>query len=188
MTNKVQFGLKNVHYAIQSVSTAGVVTYGTPVAVKGAVNLTLDPNSSVTPFYADNMVYYNAVANNGYTGSLELAKVTDDMLTDIFGLTKDTANVLVEKNDVEPKVFALLYQIDGDVDDEYYVLYNCTATKPAIGSATTTETKEPQSQSCDISAVASADGKVMARTTSATTTTVKEGWFSAVYPTTPSVE
>lgn len=180
MANKVQFGLKNVHYAIQTVTTTGV-TYGTPVAVNGAVSLTLDPNSSVTPFYADNMVYYNAVANNGYTGSLELAKVPDGMLADIWGQTKNTDNVILESNDVEPKVFALLYQIDGDVDNEYYCLYNVTATKPAIGSQTTTDSKEPQTRSCEISAVALADGKILARTTDTTTTTVKTGWFNAVY-------
>lgn len=180
MANKVQFGLKNVHYAIQTVTTTGV-SYGTPVAVAGAVSLTLDPNSSVKPFYADNMVYYNAVANNGYTGSLELAKVPDGMLSDIWGQAKDSDNVIVETNDVEPKVFALLYQIEGDVNEECYVLYNVTATKPAIGSQTVADSKEPQTRSCNIEAVASANGKIMARTTDTTTTTTKTSWFSSVY-------
>lgn len=181
MANKVQFGLKNVHYAIQTISSTGVVSYGTPVAVNGAVALTLDPNASVTPFYADNMVYYNAVANNGYTGSIELAKVPDGMLSDIWGIAQNNDNVIVESNNVEPKVFALMYQIDGDANDECYVLYNVTANKPAIGSQTTGETKEPQTRSCDLSAVAGADGKIMARTTDTTTTAVKTAWFSAVY-------
>lgn len=181
MANKVQFGLKNVYYAVQSVGSGGTISFGTPVAVKGAVALNLDPNSSVTPFYADNMVFYNAVANNGYTGSIEFAKISDDMLSDIWGMDENADKVIIEKNNVEPKNFALLYQIDGDEEEELYVLYNCTATKPAIGSSTTTDTKEPQTQTCDISAVAMADGKVMARTTSATTSTVKSGWFSAVY-------
>lgn len=180
MANKVQFGLKNVHYSIQTETTSGI-TFGTPVPVKGAVALNLDPNSSVTPFYADNMVYYNAVANNGYTGSIELAKIPDAMLSDIWGMAKNSDGVIVEQNNVEPKNFALLYQIDGDADEEYYVLYNCTATKPAIGSATTNENKEPQTQSCDLTAVALADGKVMARTTDTTATATKTGWFSAVY-------
>ena len=38
--NKVKFGLKNVHYAVLD-ETDGAASYGTPVAVPGAVNLNL---------------------------------------------------------------------------------------------------------------------------------------------------
>lgn len=183
MANKVQFGLKNVHYAIQSVNTSGAIEFSTPVAVPGAVALTLDPNSSVTPFYADNMVYYNAIANNGYTGSLEIAKVPDSMLSDVWGMTADASGVIVENNGTEPKNFALLYQIDTDANNEFYVLYNVSATKPGVGSSTIGDTKEPQTQTCEVTATALADGKILARTTDTTSTSTKSGWFDAVYVT-----
>ena len=39
-TNKVKFGLKNVHYApITSIADDGTVTYGTVGEIKGAVNV-----------------------------------------------------------------------------------------------------------------------------------------------------
>ena len=45
--NKVKYGLKNVHYAIFNSSTN---TYGTPVAVPGAVNLSLSPEGESNTF------------------------------------------------------------------------------------------------------------------------------------------
>ena len=183
--NKVQFNLKNVHYALLIASNeGGKVSYAweTPVAVPGAVTLTLDPAGDVTPFYADGVIYYSAVSNQGYSGSLEMARFPDQMLQEIWGFTKgETSMVLTENASVNPKDFALLYQIDGDAGNQYYVMYNCTATRPGVGSATTTASKEPQTQTTNLTAAALLDGRVMARTTATTPDDVKAAWFSAVY-------
>lgn len=179
--NKVRFNLKSVHYAVLTV-TGGTPTWATPVAVPGAVTLTLDPVGEVTPFYADGITYYRSVGNNGYSGSLEMARYPDQMLQDIWGVTLgSTSKVLTENNSVEPKEFALLYQIDGDSDNEYYVLYACSGTRPGIGSTTNTDTKTPQTQTSNITAGPLASGAVMARTTADTPSATKSGWFSAVF-------
>lgn len=186
--NKVQFNLKNVHYAVLEETENGV-TWGTPVAVPGAVTLTLDPQGEVTPFHADGIVFYRSIANNGYAGDLEMARFPDKMRQDIWGLTLGaTSKVLSENANVEPKPFAMLYQIDGDADEEYFVLYNCTGTRPGIGSTTNTENKEPQTQTSNIAAVPLADGFVMARTTSETPAEVKANWFNSVFRETASEE
>lgn len=180
MENKVQFNLKNVHYAV--LTNASTPAWDTPVAVPGAVSLTLDPAGDVTPFYADGITYYNAVANNGYSGSLEMARFPDQMLQDIWGMTEgSTSKVLTEDATVEPKPFALLYQIDGDADDQLYVLYNCSAQRPGVGSATTTATKDVQTQTAAVSAAPLSNGKVLARTTSTTPALTKSGWFTSVF-------
>lgn len=179
--NKVQFNLKNVHYAVLT-DTDGVITYGTPVAVPGAVTLSLDPQGDTKKFYADGVTYYQAVSNQGYSGDLEMARYPDQMLKDIWGFTAgETSKVMTENSTVEPKAFALLYQIDGDADSQNYVLYNCTGARPGIGSTTISESKEPQTQKSSISAVPLANGNVMARTTFDTPEGTKTGWFTAVF-------
>lgn len=180
--NKVQFNLKNVHYSVLTPGTADKeATYATPVAVPGAVTLTLDPQGSVEPFYADGIVYYQTVANNGYSGDLEVARIPDQMLEDVWGFTLNKDKVITENSNVEPKAFALMYQIDGDVNNDYYCLYNCTGTRPGIGGTTNTETKTPQTRTSTISAVPLPNGNVMSRTTGDTPKAVKDEWFKSVY-------
>lgn len=179
--NKVQFNLKNVHYAVMT-TTGDTPAWDTPVKVPGAVTLNLDPQGDVTPFYADGIVYYQSTANNGYSGDLEMARFPDEMLKDVWGMEEVATDlVLIENSNVEPKPFALLYQIDGDADNQLYCLYNCTGTRPGIGSSTNTKTKEPKTQTSTISAVPLENGNVLARTTSQSPEGVRTAWFTKVY-------
>ena len=94
MANKIKYGLSNVYYAVATDDGTGTLTYGTPVPIKGAVNLTMDPQGDTTPFYADNIIYYTSTANNGYAGTLELALVPESFRTDVLGETADTNGVM----------------------------------------------------------------------------------------------
>lgn len=183
--NKVQFNLKNVHYAMmtETIDQSGVsYSWGTPKHVPGAVSLNLEAQGGITPFYADGIVYYNSVANNGYAGDIVMAKFPDQMMQDVWGSKLGaTSKVLTENAFAEPKPFALLFQIDGDADKEYYVLYNCSASRPAIASETNTETKEPKTQTSNVSAVPLENGNVMARTTAETPDDTKTNWFKTVF-------
>lgn len=179
--NKVQFNLKNVHYAILE-DSGDAPSWGTPVSVPGAVSLSLDAEGEVTPFYADGIVYYKSKANNGYSGDLEMARFPDRMLKDIWGFIENESDkVIIENAMADQKDFALLFQIDGDVDNQYYCLYNCGGTRPGIGSNTNAGSKEPQTQSSSISASPTESGDVMARTTSTTPEAIKKAWFTKVY-------
>ena len=89
--------------------------------------------------------------------------------------------MLTENANTTPKPFALLYQIDGDADEELYVLYNVSGSRPNIGSQTNEATKEPRTQSADISAIPLGNGNVLARTTADTPSATKTGWFSSVF-------
>ena len=75
MANKIKYGLKNVHYAVITEDEDGSITYGTPKRIPGAVNLTLEPQGEQAEFYADDMRYFSAFANSGYSGSLEVPRV-----------------------------------------------------------------------------------------------------------------
>ena len=116
--NKVQFNIKNVHYAVMT-ADGETPTWENPVPVPGAVNLSLEASGEITPFYADGVVYYKSSSNNGYEGDLEMARFIDKMLQDVWGYVLNaTDKTIIENVSVEPKSFALLFQIDGDADND----------------------------------------------------------------------
>lgn len=191
MPNKIKYGLKNVYYAVATIAADGSATYDTPVAFPGAVSLSLDPQGENTPFYADNIVYWVGVANTGYEGDLEIARVIDDFKTDVLGYQTDKKGVLVEDANTNAVHFALLFQFEGDVKATRHVMYNCTATRPGASGSTKEDTVEPETESVTITATtiynASYDTDIVkAETNETTDTTTYSEWFTAVYtPTRP---
>lgn len=186
-TNKVKYGLSNVYYSVvtESLSTGGVYTYSyaTPVAIKGAVNLSLNQSGEQTVFRADNLDYFVTYSNNGYEGDLEVALIPDSFLEDVMQFQKDNNNVLYEVNDKVPKAFALLFQFEGDQNARRHVLYNCKASRPRVASQTTDTTITPVTEILSIKASARLnDGVVKASTKLDDTSSAQyTGWFSSVY-------
>lgn len=135
-TNKVLFGLSNVHVAKQT----GTGTYDTPVAMPGAVNMTIDAEGDQEVFYADNMAYYTANSNAGYTGELEIADIPNDVLAWMLGWTVDKNGALVEVADGVPIPFALMFDVQGDAKARSTVYYNVTANRPSDEWSTTEDT------------------------------------------------
>lgn len=150
-TNKVRFGLKNVHYALIDFETG---EYKTPVRLPGAVSLSIDAEGDTSTFYADNMAYYVTSSNAGYTGSIELAALTDQALIDLLGYTKDNNGFVYERADANPPSFALLYEIDGDPEQQRGVLYSCKLTRPSVEANTKEDSTDPQTITSDFTAIA----------------------------------
>jgi phi13 family phage major tail protein len=180
MADKVKFGIKNVHIFPITAWADGVPTYGTVINVPGTVNLSLDKQGDTNDFYADNIKYYTSVANNGYSGTLEVAVIPDAFRTEILGYITDDNDVLVEEM-AEPNHFAMTFEEDGDQKGTKFVLYNGTATRPSLEKSTTTDSKEPSTQTLDISFAPLTSGRVMAMTTDSTDSTVLTGWHTAPY-------
>ena len=176
---KVKYGLKNVHYAKITEGEQGAITYGTPKPWPGAVSLSMDAEGELTPFRADNMNYWVASSNNGYSGEFESALIPEDFRTDILAEQKDTNGALLEYADAKPSSFALLFQVENDVNATRFVYYNCTATRPSTEANTTEESIEPQTDTLSLTASPRPDGLVKA--TMDADGTGYDSWYTAVY-------
>lgn len=175
--NKVKYNIKNVYYAKKTDEN----TYGEPVAIPGAVSISLEQQGEISAFYADGIKYFNSASNGGYEGDLEVALVHDQFREDILGEKKDTNGVLFENADTPNVEFALGFQIDGDKAPTLFWFYNCTATRPSVESSTTEDTIEPSTDTLNISCAASKDGSIRAKTTAESYEKVKNTWFTEVY-------
>ena len=179
--NKVKFNLWNVYYAPLLTNTTSKIEYGTPIAIPGAVSLSLDPTGENTPFYADGIEYYTISNNMGYSGDLEIALIPESFRVDILKESPDSNKVLIENKDINVGKFALLFRFDGDIRAINHVMYNCSVSRPKIGSKTNEESKEVQTETLTISAKPLVKGYVKAKTGDSTPQTVYDNWFKSVY-------
>lgn len=152
--NKVTYGLSNAHvWPITSTSDEGVPTYGTIINLPGATELSLDAEGSSDPFYADDKVYYQGTANNGYSGSITLADLPDAFLETIMLETKDKNGAHIENSDVEPLEFAIAFEFKGDAAKRRHLFYRCKATRPSVGSSTKEDSVTPNTQELSFAAM-----------------------------------
>lgn len=179
--NKVKYNLKNVHYSIITEDEEGVITFGTPISIPGAVSISFEPKGEISKFYADGMVYYQSVSNNGYEGDLEIAMLPEKFETDVLGNKLDEKKILIENANIQPTPFALLFEFDGDKNQIKHILYNCIATRTSVESKTSEDKKEPVTDKLQISATPLANGNVKGKTTDTTSDEVKSTWYQKVY-------
>ena len=183
--NKVKFGLSNCVMAV--INSDG--TYGSPISVPGAVNLSLEPQGDTNDFYADNYIYFSATANQGYEGDLEIALIPDTIRTTIMGETVDSNGAYIETSNDKFKNFAFGFQIDGDAKNRKYWYYNCSLTRPNTNGATIEESKEPQTETLTIKAMPRPSDKLVRifMELNETNTAAYNAFFTTVYETPSSI-
>ncbi|MFD1899956.1 major tail protein [Enterococcus termitis] len=87
--------------------------------------------------------------------------------------------VQTEQSDASSSPFALMFQFEGDKKAVRHVLYNCSANRPGLGSATG---KNVNTTELSFNATPRpGDKKVKTKTTENTKPTVYDNWFSSVY-------
>lgn len=181
--NKVLFGLKNAHYAVIEEDEDGMITYAPPVRLPGAVELALEPRGEMVEFFADDIVYYSDPTNNGYEGTLTLAKIPDSFTRDVLGEIHDEEDgVIHEYANAKGKKFALLFEFDGDQKAIRHLVYHCAASRPTVSSTTKSDTKEPTTT--ELAFVATArptDERVKTKTHAQTPKAIYDAWYEAVY-------
>ena len=185
MSNKIKYGLKNVHYSpVTETTTAGAttVTFESPIPIPGAVNLTLSPIGDTTPFYADNMEYFTAIANNGYDGTLEMALVPDSFKVTILREIVDANKVQFEENDKQPAPFALMFEFEGDVKATRHLMYYCKSNRPNLESATKGQGIEPKTETLNLTCRSLPGTTIIkAKTTDETSAAIYAAWYTEVY-------
>jgi phi13 family phage major tail protein len=181
MANKVEFGLKNVYYALMT--DEETPAYSTPVAIPGAVNFSPSPEGEQTKFYADDQVYYTTASNNGYAAEIEFAKLPDAALAALLGWEIDDDGI-VEVSDAEPPAFALLCEFDGDAAGRRVAYYNCKASRSKEEHPTKGEKVEPATGSLTLAIMPIEIGDYMVVKKSMEYTaggaTVYNAWFDDV--------
>lgn len=184
MANKIKYGLSHVYYALATIDTStGAATYGSPKALAGAVSLSMEPSGESNKFYADNVAYATFAANAGYEGTLTLAMIPDEFRKDVLGEVLES-HIQYEKAQASTTPFALLFQFEGDDNPTRHVLYNCTASRPTVGSQTTEESVEVQTEEinlvCGSIYNAALDANIVKGKCTDDTATEYTNWFSAV--------
>lgn len=149
--SKVRFGLAKAYYAV--IKSDG--TYDDPVALPGAVSLDLNrEGSDPTTFWADNVAYFvTPAANGGYTGTFNFALVPDQFKVDVLGEVVDDNGMQVEIADANPKSFALMYEVEGDLDKKRYVFFNCTAQRVVASANTKSDSTNPDTEDLEFAAI-----------------------------------
>ncbi|HEM3633247.1 TPA: phage tail protein [Streptococcus suis] len=181
--NKVTFGLQDVHWAeVTKEGSDGALTYGAVERLRGAAELTLDPTGDSGSYKADNINYYTAESNDGYTGTLKVANLTQEFLTRVLGETIDsTSKVVTELASSEKKYFALMFRFEGDKKETLHVLYYCYASRPKLGSKTKSGSDINEVELNFSASPRPLDKVVRRRTTEDTPDEVRNNWFNKVY-------
>lgn len=137
--NKVRFGLSNFHYGTYTEGSGGSVSLGSCLELKGAVSLNMDPDTAEAIFWADNVKYYVANRNNGYTGDLVMAKFPDTFKTAVLNYLTLADGGVAESKLLETKQMYIAFEVEGNAKKTRYIIYN---VKPGAITETHQTTEE----------------------------------------------
>lgn len=140
--SKVFFGLSNVMISARTESQ-GTVSYAVPVALPGAVSLSIERDSETNDFYADNGKYWSSNSANSLTCELEMADLTRTFMTTYLSYTEASGGGYIQTTRNNDAAFALLFAVETDVKQRKCCLFNCTASEGDLEHATTEESVTP---------------------------------------------
>lgn len=142
-----KIGLDQVHIAKVISDDANGIVYDTPIALKGAVNATVNPNSDVATDYGDNGVFF-VTNNRGNTEmNLELIGIDPDTRALMLGQSKVNGVTIETPLDQSP-YFAVGFRVwiagekDGEKRYQYFWYAKGKFSVPETGGSTKTESIE----------------------------------------------
>lgn len=179
--NKVEFGLRNCYYAVVTVDESGKITYGAPKKLPGAVSITFDKSGDLIRFKADDIDYYTNANNQGYEGTLTLARVPEDFRTEVLKEKKTEKGVLIENSDAQTANIALMFEFQGDVKATRHLLYYCSVNRPSVGSATKDSGDPNTTELAMVASPRPSDNLVKASTSAGVDEETYNSWYTKVY-------
>lgn len=151
--NIVEFGISNLHVCTYDVNSDGSVTMGTPIALPGSKSLSLEPDEEEQKFYADNTVYYSSFSDNGFTGSIEVAKFTDEFKTTFMNYVKLADGGVGQYKNKNRQNVCIMFECEGDAQNRRGILYNVSLGGIQRSYSTREGSKEPTTETMDITVV-----------------------------------
>lgn len=145
--NKVRFGLKNLTIFFRNTAGNG---WDTPIPIPGIVQCNRTPQTNTTDFYADDVLYFQAMADSGDEIELEAALIPDSVKAQMLGWTVDTNGALVRVAGGARKEFAMAFETDGDAKRRRKVIYSCLASVPNDNNQTKGESVTVQTETLTI--------------------------------------
>jgi phi13 family phage major tail protein len=184
-------GLSDVHVA-KITDTDGVITYGTPVQIAGAIDASIAPSADAQQVYGDDNVREIITAFGAIEVSFTFGDIGNDNYALLLGKEKDSNGVVIDSADDIAPDFALMFRSKkSNGEYRYVVLYKGKFNPIESSFATQQGNADHQQQPLTATFVKNSEGKVSARVDSDDTGTgiasAIQGWFTAPYvtPVTP---
>ena len=147
---RTRYGLKNVHIAVWN-STTG--SYGSWIAVPGAVSLSADVEANTTDFYADDIVYDTISAVLKETGSIEFAALEQSTFRTLLGDETNASGLTYTTTEPKDISVAFGYEVDGNKGKMRGVRYNVKFSYPSEAANTENESISPDTVTLNYTAL-----------------------------------
>lgn len=153
--NLYHYDVKNCYYVPGTRNSDGSVTFDNSRARQepGLMSMDMQAQGDIEKLRADGIDYIVWTSNNGYTGTLNFVKVSDQFKQDNLAETVDeTTGIQYEDADAMPTPFALMGEFKGDKEGIRFIFYNVTATRPNVAGDNKENQKQPDTESLAVTA------------------------------------
>lgn len=155
MDNKYRYDVKNCYYCPGKRNADGTITFDASRIrqEKGLRSIDMQAQGDVSKIRADGIDYIIIASNNGYNGTLNFVKLSDQFRQDCLAESVDiTTGIQYEDADATPDPFALMGEFKGDAEGIRFIYYNVTATRPNQAGENKDNMREPDTESISVQA------------------------------------
>jgi phi13 family phage major tail protein len=155
MDNKYRYDVKNCYYCPGKRNADGTITFDASRIrqEKGLRSIDMQAQGDISKIRADGIDYIIIASNNGYNGTLNFVKLSDQFRQDCLAESVDiTTGIQYEDADATPDPFALMGEFKGDAEGIRFIYYNVTATRPNQAGENKDNMREPDMESISVQA------------------------------------